>query len=299
MNAQNLVPNPSFEDTFACVIMTGQVANAVGWSIVSETPDYFHSCATFPISVPYNLFGYQNANSGDAYMGFWNYSSIGYTREMIGANLNSPMIVGTKYFVSYKIALAWNPQYNNNGASNNVGILLSTANYLTSTPSPLNFCHVNEQSILMDSINWVTVRGSIIADSNYSFITVGNFFSDFNTNVIALDSILNNLNVYYYVDDICISEDSSYCEIWTSYNSVSQDIIPVIYPNPGSEYITINSHNETITDLEIRNIIGQNMSFPKVNYNLPINISQFSSGIYFIRITTNKSKYKFIILTII
>ena len=44
LSAQNLAPNPSFEDTVMCPNLGGQVDRAKFWYTVQNTPDYFHSC---------------------------------------------------------------------------------------------------------------------------------------------------------------------------------------------------------------------------------------------------------------
>ena len=46
--AQNLVPNPSFEDTVHCPVPplgTGLIQDAVGWINLGFTPDYYNPCA--------------------------------------------------------------------------------------------------------------------------------------------------------------------------------------------------------------------------------------------------------------
>src|SRR5436189_139332 len=68
-SAQNLVPNPSFEDTVACPTTVDQVYKATGWHSYRPSPDYFNTCADSAslFSVPYNAFGYQYPRTGNAY----------------------------------------------------------------------------------------------------------------------------------------------------------------------------------------------------------------------------------------
>ncbi|MBK7390076.1 MAG: hypothetical protein IPI23_13700 [Bacteroidetes bacterium] len=40
--AQNLVPNPSFEDTINCPFSVNQFAYCDHWNKYRETPDYFY-----------------------------------------------------------------------------------------------------------------------------------------------------------------------------------------------------------------------------------------------------------------
>lgn len=59
-----------------------------------------------------------------------------------------------------------------------------------------------------------------------------------------------------------------------------------IYPNPASDIVKVNSE-ENINYIEILNISGQIVSFENVNTNnAEINISNLSSGVYFIKVYT-------------
>src|SRR5438045_3096402 len=80
--SQNLVPNPSFETLIncppgtsgACVFFVDNVkASTTYWQNVGcGSADYFNSCASSGgVSVPFNMFGYQNARTGNAYVGFY------------------------------------------------------------------------------------------------------------------------------------------------------------------------------------------------------------------------------------
>src|SRR5690606_32613561 len=88
-NAQNLVPNWSFEDTVACPTSLTQIDKAIGWSSYRQSPDYFNSCApvNYPqnVSVPTNQWGDQFAKTGNAYAGFVTFTlGASNSREYIG-----------------------------------------------------------------------------------------------------------------------------------------------------------------------------------------------------------------------
>src|ERR1051325_2803024 len=95
VTAQNLVPNPSFENYSSCPTAGGQVYKAIGWSNCGQTPDYCNACATAAnFSVPYNGFGYQPAATGNAYCDLWTYASNQLYREFIGTFLIQPLVIG-------------------------------------------------------------------------------------------------------------------------------------------------------------------------------------------------------------
>ena len=64
-----------------------------------------------------------------------------------------------------------------------------------------------------------------------------------------------------------------------------------IYPNPASNYLTINLNKNTLTDYEISNVLGEIIykSFgTNHSENLKINVNPFLNGIYFLKIKYEK-----------
>ena len=58
--AQNLVPNPSFEELDSCITGLGQLQKAIGWKTILFTPDCLNRCGTgLAYSVPGNVGGFQ------------------------------------------------------------------------------------------------------------------------------------------------------------------------------------------------------------------------------------------------
>jgi len=282
---QNLVPNPSFEDTVQCPSSIGQVNRSVGWS-QSVSADYFHSCS--PIiggaSVPKNGFGYQLPATGQAYCGFYSYYSPNGSniREVIHRALLSTMSIGVKYYVTLKFS---GGDYAGIGGwsdcvTNNLGVLFSTVQYSTGSPAPIgNFSHVYTTSVVNDTLGWVTVLGAFVADSAYQYINIGNFFKDSATvilpHVIGNDSVAENC--YYYVDDICVSTDSLTCvsEVGIKEAKAIQQIN--IYPNPTTGIFTLQGATAEIQvyDLFGRLVLRSN--------NKDIDMSQQPKGVYVLR----------------
>ena len=301
-DAQNLVPNPSFEDTVMCPVGLIQLNYAIGWESYRNSPDLYHSCSTTGTNVPNAVFGYQNAHSGVSMVGIATYrrpnspNGPNY-REYMGCLLNTPLISGTKYFISFYANFSYQP--NIAIASNNIGIKLSTIPFDVVNPAPIdNQSHLNYSTILTDSLNWTQISGSFIADSTYNFLIVGNFYSDQNTDTLILSPFPDN--AYYYIDDICLSTDSNYCETWTSIPS--SNIIKEqfnIYPNPFSDHINIES-NSSGEVCRVYNIYGELIEERrKVGNIISLNLENYFSGIYIIKlISDNHSVYKTIVKTL-
>ncbi len=180
---QNLVPNPSFEEYTVCPTGSGQIYFAKEWSAFRGSPDYFNSCSPTSsyYSVPSNALGYQQAASGNAYVGIICFVSSVFGREIIANSLIAPLSVGQKYFITFNVSKA-------NDASvvgysiNKIGAKFSTV--IHTNVNINNKAHVYTNSVVSDTLNWTKITGSFVADSAYKYIMIGNFFDDANTTVV-------------------------------------------------------------------------------------------------------------------
>lgn len=275
-----------------------QINFATGWSNYSDfTPDYFNSCTSNGwVNVPYNAYGYQIPATGNAYGGVGTYGShwLGFldAREFIGRQLSSPLIIGTKYYVSFGVGLGFLDSLSINCATNHLGILFSTVAYSTTSPAPIsNYAHVYTDSIITDTANWVTISGSFTADSAYNYVVFGNFFDDSNTDTLIMnDSIY--CNSFYYVDDICVSIDST-CYVGTGITSIIPKSAITIFPNPtnGDVYIKLNEHGKAIVN--VYSVMGKlitTANLQQISSNeYKIDLSSQPDGIYFINTRINET----------
>jgi hypothetical protein len=306
-NAQtNLVPNPSFEIHDTCPTNQDQITYATGWSVYRAACNYLNSCASYStgISVPSNLGGYQYAACGNAYMGLYSYfpGSV-YDRGSIGCLLNSQLTIGTKYYVSFKASLSdINSTEWYNTATNNLGVLFSTVPYSFSSPSPINnFAHVYSHTIITDTLNWVQVLGSFVADSAYKYLAIGNFFDNAHTNKTYFFSDPDSA-AFYFIDEVCVSTDSAYTSTWNctmmgieKYNTTNAI---TIYPNPCQDYLVVETTDLNESEITVCNILGEQVFYTNINtQKTTINTSPFNAGVYFFKIKTNTQEniYKVII----
>jgi hypothetical protein len=276
----NLVPNPSFESYSSCPSNTGEVFKATGWDSYNGSPDYFNSCSSISqVDIPHNALGYQLAFNGNGYCGFSTYDNASLYREIIGVQLSSPLIVSQKYFVSFNVSRA-DSNYIVGYSSNKVGVKFST---VKSTSVVINnSAHYYTNSVITDTLNWIKIFGSFIADSAYLHLMIGNFFDDANT------TFLNDANgqvAYYYIDDVCLSTDSIFTK---NYATGTEETLPIskmnIFPNPANTRIFINHHSD-LPKISVYNIIGEkvNYSFVKENEYIVIDCLQWPTGVYFFR----------------
>ena len=289
--AQNLVKNPSFEDTINCPTGPGQMSNCKNWSSVTPSPDYFNSCNYGEMSIPGNLKGYQYASQGKAYVGLFTY--YGYlpdTREIIQGELKTELELNKKYFFSFKVSMAEGSAY----ATNNIGIAFSVAPF----PDFVNkIIHRNNakskgNEVIKDSVNWVTISGSFVADSNYRYIQIGNFYSDSLTDTVNIN-LTKWLLSYYYLDEMCISSDSSTCIEKLGSNSQLNDSEIKMYPNPFQNSVIVELNNTgSRKNIYIYNSNSQ-LIFKDVFFeHIDINTSNFPPGLYSILVTDSEGTVK-------
>ncbi|MCB0699335.1 MAG: T9SS type A sorting domain-containing protein [Chitinophagales bacterium] len=211
--AQPIAPNPDFETYSTCPNSNGQIGYCTGWYRFSlATTDYFNACAPNPstnsVSVPPNQLGYQPAQSGNGYIGLFAFTTSGIYREYAAAKLDRPMQVGDTYSVRLYVSLA-----NNSAAgSDNLGVHFFK-NGLT-TMNGTQVYNVTPQidysgyGVLLDTLNWIKLEGSFVADSSYEYMVIGGFRSFSNVNYTTTG--VGGSSVYYYIDNIEVIQDVRY-----------------------------------------------------------------------------------------
>jgi|SRR6185312_6451696 len=315
VKAQNLVPNPSFEVYDTCPNNNDcNIGDAIGWSCYRSCVVYYNSCVPFYNynGIPYNAAGFQFAASGNAYAGeyfyFPNSGGGGYhgvlNREYLGTTLSSPLIISTKYYVTFKVSLsAIDSALGFNCAINKIGALFSTVKYVCDSvnSTPPNRAQVYTNTIITDTLNWTTIQGSFIADSAYKYIIIGNFFTDAAISKIIFPIGSQDTAAFYYIDDVCVSTDSTYAADWTGTNEIpaeGNDIF--VYPNPSNGVFTFQSSLQgPKQSLKIYNVLGEKVySQPSIsNSRFIVNLSNQPSGIYILSINSaNQIFYKKIII---
>ena len=297
-NAQNLVLNPSFEDTIACPTTTAIPMQCKYWYTANiGSPDYFSEqpdifCGTSP--VPLSNAGYQYARTGIAYVGLVtlmqplnpNYLN---RREYIGGELSDTLKQGHEYCVSFYISVAEELKYVTDG----IGLYLSidsAVDYTINTNLPFVPQISNPSgNIIYDTLNWVQISGTYIANGGEKYLTIGNFKDNANT---MIDSINNSVpqsqyESYLFIDDVSVID----CTVGIS--EVNDNLsIGKLYPNPAR---TVVYYEDNLNDIEkgiiqLQDISGRNLK----EYNLKsgvnritISVSDLAKGIYMVKIKIN------------
>lgn len=288
--AQNLVPNPSFELFKSCPYTTGDIHLLEDWFSPSDgSPDFFSVCGIDQaVQVPSNIVGFQQPQNGNSYTGILlsedvSNSSVVY-REYIEAKLTYPLTAGSKYFFSMYVSLADSSRY----SSDDFGAYLSddTLKGLGYENIPVNPQIRNQEGFFQtDKQNWIPIQGTMIADGGESFITIGNFFDNGNTDTLFTPgggTAANGYNLpYYYIDKICLSPDSNTCAVNTGINNMTSLVVKA-FPNPTTGQINFTGLSEKKIVIDVFDVNG-NFILSKVNPT-SLDLSEFENGIYYAKI---------------
>jgi hypothetical protein len=234
--SQNLVPNPSFEEYEQCPYYFDSVNPINEWLYNWYSPnaashDYFNECSFIEAinsrsDVPENAVGYQSAHSGLAYSGIFtngdclSQSNENLFREYLQVELLESLATDSIYHISFFVSRADSSSCN----CNSIGILLTDSPVISNENTLLNFIpQLNNELDLMNSGEiWIEVSFTYIANGNESFLTIGNFKDNLNSDCASLAS--GSLGgAYYYIDDVTVIQQSqvqiaeiqsmNYCDI--------------------------------------------------------------------------------------
>lgn len=260
---QNLVPNGDFEDYYRCPSGLSQTDTCIGWTTFTNgTSDYFNSCATNMISVPTNFRGYQQAASGNGYMGgYSNVGGISPYKEYITRQIMT-MTVGATYEVSMSVSLS----NRSTTGTNDMAIYFfdaAPAFYNTTNIPPVTPQVEWTNIIVSDTTNWVRLKATFTADSAYDNIVIGGF-RDVNT---ASTSNGTSGTVYYYIDSVVVKIDKKININFTDTTLCAGDTIRVPYSVYNSP-LFYKSNN--IFTLQLSNAAG--------SFASPVNIGSLASN---------------------
>lgn len=233
---QNLIPNYSFEGYTACPSFASQLNLAQPWvNPNSGTPEYFNGCADFNtgVSVPKQpTGGFQEAQSGQAYAGIFTYrNDANNIREYIQAPLFDPLEAGECYYFEMFVNMPNDHRY----AGNRIGVYFSNGGLNSAGVQYFDVePHIeNDPSVIFsDTARWVRVEGYFTALGGEDHITIGNFRSDDETQIVDFNpTAWYNTSSYLLIDNVSLIkasfqaslDDAYYCDI----NEVTLDVTQV------------------------------------------------------------------------
>lgn len=281
----NLVPNPSFEDSLDCPSLPNEMETVDAWFKTTDhpsSPDYFHSCNEFVVSVPDNLNGSEPARTGEAYCGLFTTEvgpSIENVREYITAQLLWPMSEDSIYQIQFYVSLG----EQSNLATTTIGAYISQSDSLPNdgpdswlllvTPQVNN---TSEPIITKDG--WELISGTMISEGGEEYITLGNFFSDSTCGLVTVEGDWDRS--YYYVDDVSVR----------AVGFAGTSDIPLntlkIFPNPATSEVTIELLNSSSGQLKVFDLSGRELLRSEIfGHKFTVDMRHLDAGTYVVSFT--------------
>jgi len=283
---QNLVPNPSFEDSLGCPNGSSQLYKTTYWQEGYGSVDYFRSCGTNGYSIPINKCGGEAAHSGTAYIGIASFAvGVHNGREFVEVELIDSLIANKNYIVEFYLSLADSMQY----TIWNIGAYISTngvygnalSQILAYVPQVTN----SPGNYITNKTGWTEIRDTFISTGGEKFITIGNFDDDSVIDTLYVGGSSNSgpydwSEAYYYLDDVSVYEDTTVGlnENILNYNSIN------IFPNPTTNELTLDF---TLIDkyfFELYNVIGAKrmaVTLDSGSQTKIIDLTDIDNGVYF------------------
>ena len=249
---QNLVPNPGFEDYYNCpagisqVPLSGVAQGVKNWTIPGAgSSDYYNTCGAAEVGIPFNLFGYQPAHGGNAYVGCYTMlyhllPQLDNYREYVETQLTQPLQKNHLYNVSFYVNTAatdgipYLQGYDYSfWATDGVGALLSV-NYVTGY-NLFNYTPQVQQpsgQILSDTAGWTLVSGYVQGNGE-QYITIGNYRKYLQMSKTPVMQTAASPGAWYdtisyvYIDDVSVTpvtdatNDTTLCDT-TGFSKVLQ-----------------------------------------------------------------------------
>ena len=288
VSAQNLVLNPSFEDTIACTGTYAMPCNYWYWATYGS-PDYFSeqpdiNCV---VPAPQSTAGFQYARTGIAYVGLGVFtehtiSAFINKREYVGGILSDTLKQGHEYCVSFYVSVAEEFKYVTDG----IGLYLSVDSAVDYTINT-NLSFVPQISnpsgnIIYDTLNWVQISGTYIANGGEKYLTIGNFKDDANTMIDSASSTANS--AYYFIDDVSVID----CTVGINEVNGNKDI-GRLYPNPARTVVYYE--NELAADesgkVKLMDMLGKEIKEYKLTKGsnlISIPVFDLSKGVYMVKV---------------
>ena len=235
---QNLVLNPSFEDTIRCPIPLTDICATRYWFqpniyqgnvCNSSSTDYIHSCNGY---VAFSMRGYQMPRTGEGHAMIAVFTNGNFqstnknSREYLQGTLSQPLKQNKKYCLEFYLSCCDIV----NLAIDRIGVYFTQDSLKVNQGSTFQVINVIPQFetpeflYFTDTANWVKVEGEFMAQGGERFFTIGNFRDSNNTNFI---SVQNNGWQYevagYFIDDVSVY----YCD----EPEDTAEIMPLKIPN--------------------------------------------------------------------
>ena len=303
LKAQNLVLNPSFEETDHCLtesdvskysnVPSLLLSECRNWASFSGegTADLFQPCNSWR---PMSSVLPPSVRTGVAYAGFYAFDrpccETEYREYLVG-KLKSPLEKGKNYEVSFWVLL----HEKSVSATSSLGVYLSrdtlyrldnfygVAPFIPQLQNP-------KGDVLSNKEKWTEVLFKYKAQGEEQYIMIGNFLDDEQSEVVEVRSEeKQKKEAYYYIDDVCVSAQNCSIDIVlprygframvyengtnSPLTGVTTEMIPLTNP---AEKQSVKTENDararfSLTEKKYMCFVNADCYLPKMEiYNIPL-----------------------------
>lgn len=225
VKAQNLVPNPSFENykVLPCKLNEFFIHDVLeNWlRPIPTSTDYWRTDIDMGCYLNPNRLNIQT-RTGSAMAGIITATIFkdfkDEYKEYLEVKLNQPLVKGKLYcgeFYAYNRNVVGDIQNPTTDLleSNNLSMALSDTLvfYPVSTNQPDNLIYpswikITEPEVIRTNNQWHRIEGCFVADKNYEYLLIGNFHSIKDTQVVRKTFGNDLAGTYYFIDDVSLME---------------------------------------------------------------------------------------------
>jgi hypothetical protein len=182
------------------------------WTSI-DSAKYFGVWIKSPSGVPSNSFGYQWSRSGKNYIITTPFCTTcsNNKRGFPKNRLKKTLEAGKGYCVTLYVSLSNQSTY----GIDRIGAFFGDSSIDTITQCNKPIIYLTPQvensvnNIIVDTLNWIKVQGSFIANGTEKYMLVGNFYSDANTHSVVTNTVnLPAVASEYFLDDISVIEEN-------------------------------------------------------------------------------------------
>ncbi len=293
-HAQNLVPNPGFEETDSCTFGLG-LGELHHWYSANITPDHLQSCQPYGTAngLPMNIFTFQQPFEGNSCAGILTFDDdTGLElREWLMVPLVDTLVPSETYYCSFRANAAFGGNSTNQTtwlASSHLGMLFTTSDrqwtWGDPYPAALNQAHILHPQILSDTVGWTLVSGSFVADSAYTYLLIGNFFSNALVDTLHFSVLAPSKDVYGYtlIDAVCVSPTPDGCELGQGVDEI-RGAGPLVYPNPANDVLLVG--NAGGSDAVVLDMLGCRVWRGRVGSDrFSVDVGSWARGAYVLQL---------------
>lgn len=299
--AQNLIPNPSFEDT---VQLRFGITSARNWASPNRSsPEHYNPNSRTEWSVPKNYTGYQDGHSGVSYFGVKVYTlfasqGIRSARDYIQCQIKEVLVQDSIYCMQLFLTLADSSNY---ASRNQLGVKFSNSKISSNSTANLNEIPeiiISPTEYIQDKVNWIQYNFQYRARGGERYLTIGNFNDTNNIDTVFIGGGGDRFNLdynatYYYIDDVYLGSCDSIpfdTGVGLQEHILEQRIR--VYPNPTTEQLFISYSGSDQLRFKLYNLVGQNLGIEHQTNgkHLQLSVGHLPKGIYLLEIIAGEER---------